>query len=103
MRELMLSALCTLALTTTTFASTTDLASTFSTEIKEIPLSPEENELLDQNVDPGEIIATAERIRGPWRINLYSRPKRKAHFSNNFCQNQCCSYRYGNQTTHSPF
>jgi hypothetical protein len=62
MRELMLSALCTLALTTTAFASTTDLASTFSTEIKEIPLSPEEHELLDQNVDPGEIIATAERI-----------------------------------------
>lgn len=62
MRELMLSAFCTMALTTTAFASTTDLASTFSTEIKEIPLSFADHELIDQEVNPGEIIATAERI-----------------------------------------
>ena len=62
MRELMLSAFCTLALTTATFASTHDFASTFTTEITEVPLSLEEHDLIEQDVGIGDIIATAERI-----------------------------------------
>lgn len=62
MTKLILSALCTLAFATSALSSPPHLESIFMTEITESPLSIEEHDLIDQEVSPGEIIATAEKI-----------------------------------------
>lgn len=62
MTKLILSVLCSLTFVTTAFSSSHDLASSFKTELIESSLSTDEHLLIDEQVNPGEIIASAEKI-----------------------------------------